>query len=74
MMNWKRFPSPWLTSAESDKKLAMLWQPLLSEAATSELLPAQKDEENMVLMTGVQPGDYVDKQYVHYDTLGRIVD
>ena len=57
-MNWKRFPSPWLTSADSEKKLALLWQPQLSEAATSELLSILDDEED--LLTGVQPGDYVD--------------
>ncbi len=61
LMNWKRFPSPWLTCAESEKKLAMLWQPQLSEAATSELLPVLENEEDgLVLLTGVQPGDYVD--------------
>ena len=59
LMNWKRFPSAWLTCAESAKKLATLWQPQLSEASSSELMPAGEDDDSL-LLTGVQPGDYVD--------------
>lgn len=60
LMNWKMFPSSWLISAESDKKLASVWKPCLSNAFSSDLLPSEKDYPS--LLSGVQPDDYVDTE------------
>ena len=57
LMKWKEFPSPWLTSSETEKKLALLWKPDQSDICNTDLLPAQ--DPHLTLLSGIQPDDYV---------------
>ena len=65
VMKWKQFPSPWLVTSETEKKLASVWKPSLSDLCTTDLLPP--GGELPALLPGVQPDDFVDtERYEHH--------
>lgn len=60
LMKWRQFPSPWLSCSDSEKKLASIWKPCLSNQCTTDLLPPPAELPPM--LSGVQTDDYVDNK------------
>ena len=60
LMNWKMFQSSWLISTESEKKLASVWQPSLTNTFSSDVVPPE--QHSLTLLSGVQQDDYVDNE------------